>query len=58
MSDVTLQTEEIPAATLPEPQPTEAPVAGPGSMIVFDSVTKVYEPDVTALKDVSFVIEK
>ena len=27
-------------------------------MIVFDGVTKVYEPDVTALKDVSFVIEK
>jgi cell division transport system ATP-binding protein len=29
-----------------------------GAMIVFDSVTKVYEPDVTALRDVSFVIEK
>ena len=27
-------------------------------MIVFDGVTKVYEPDVTALKDVSFVIDK
>jgi cell division transport system ATP-binding protein len=27
-------------------------------MIVFDSVTKVYEPDVTALRDVSFVIDK
>ena len=27
-------------------------------MILFDSVTKVYEPDVTALRDVSFVIEK
>jgi len=31
---------------------------GPGSMIVFEGVTKVYEPDVTALRDVSFVIEK
>jgi cell division transport system ATP-binding protein len=59
VSDVTLQTEaEIPATTLVEAQPTEAPVAGPGSMIVFESVTKVYEPDVTALRDVSFVIEK
>ena len=29
-----------------------------GAMIVFDAVTKVYEPDVTALKEVSFVIEK
>jgi cell division transport system ATP-binding protein len=58
VSDVTLQTEEIPAATLPEPQPTEAPAPSPGSMIVFESVTKVYEPDVTALRDVSFVIDK
>lgn len=59
MSDVTLQTEEtIPAATLAEAQPAEAPVAGPGTMIVFESVTKVYEPDVTALRDVSFVIDK
>src|SRR6476661_8804751 len=59
MSDV-LQTEETPAATLAEPQPAEitAPAPGPGSMIVFESVTKVYEPDVTALRDVSFVIEK
>jgi cell division transport system ATP-binding protein len=27
-------------------------------MIVFEAVTKVYEPDVVALRDVSFVIEK
>jgi cell division transport system ATP-binding protein len=33
-----------------------APVAG--AAIMFDSVTKVYEPGVTALSDVSFVIEK
>jgi cell division transport system ATP-binding protein len=58
LSDVTLQTEETPAAALPEPQPTDPPVAGPGTMIVFDTVTKIYEPDVTALRDVSFVIEK
>jgi cell division transport system ATP-binding protein len=60
MSDV-LQTEETPAATLVEPQLAEGPPAaapGPGAMIVFESVTKVYEPDVTALRDVSFVIEK
>ncbi len=56
--DVTLQTEENPAATIPEPQLTEAQVPGPGSMIVFESVTKIYEPDVTALRDVSFVIDK
>ena len=59
MSDVTLQTEETPpTVALAEAQPVEAPVAGPGSMIVFESVTKVYEPDVTALRDVSFVIDK
>jgi ABC-type multidrug transport system fused ATPase/permease subunit len=58
MSDV-LQTEETPAATLAEPQLAEAtpPAPGPGSMIVFESVTKVYEPDVTALGEVSFEID-
>ena len=30
----------------------------PSAAIVFDSVTKVYEPAVTALSDVSFVIDK
>jgi cell division transport system ATP-binding protein len=46
-----------------EPQPAEvgeverAPI-GAGSMIPFDDVTKVYEPDVAALKGVTFVIEK
>jgi cell division transport system ATP-binding protein len=60
MSDL-LQTEETQAATLAEPQLAEAPPApapGPGTMIVFETVTKIYEPDVTALRDVSFVIEK
>jgi cell division transport system ATP-binding protein len=32
--------------------------AAPGAMIVFEQVRKVYEPDVTALDDLSFVIEK
>ena len=31
---------------------------GTGSMIVFESVTKVYEPDVVALRDVTFHIDK
>jgi cell division transport system ATP-binding protein len=31
---------------------------GAGSMITFEGVTKVYEPDVTALNGVTFVIEK
>jgi cell division transport system ATP-binding protein len=38
------------------PRPAAAP--GPGAMIVFEGVTKVYEPDVVALRAVSFVIEK
>jgi cell division transport system ATP-binding protein len=34
------------------------PVPGPSTMIAFEQVRKVYEPDVVALRDVSFVIEK
>jgi cell division transport system ATP-binding protein len=30
----------------------------PGAMVVFERVTKIYEPRVTALDDVSFIIEK
>src|SRR5438874_9399353 len=43
---------------LAEPAPASAPLPGAGAMIVFDGVTKIYEPDVAALNDVSFVIEK
>jgi cell division transport system ATP-binding protein len=46
---------EPPAAqTQQPPQPQSLGTA----MIVFDAVTKIYEPDVVALRDVSFVIEK
>ena len=59
MQDVTLQTEETSRRRRsPSRSRDGAPVAGPGAMIVFESVTKVYEPDVTALRDVSFVIDK
>jgi cell division transport system ATP-binding protein len=34
------------------------PVPGPATMIAFEQVRKVYDPDVVALRDVSFVIEK
>ncbi|MHB8470598.1 MAG: cell division ATP-binding protein FtsE [Gaiellaceae bacterium] len=51
-----LQTEPQPAADV-SPEEARSP-AGPGTMIVFEGVTKVYEPDVTALDNVSFVIDK
>jgi cell division transport system ATP-binding protein len=38
--------------------PTPPPVAGPSAMIVFEAVAKTYDPDVQALDDVSFVIDK
>ncbi|MDP8910695.1 MAG: cell division ATP-binding protein FtsE [Actinomycetota bacterium] len=44
---------------LEQERPVERrPASGAGAMIVFEGVTKVYEPNVTALHDVSFVIEK
>jgi cell division transport system ATP-binding protein len=50
---------ETPVALAAEPTLTASDQAtAAGAMIVFDAVTKVYEPDVTALRDVSFVIEK
>jgi cell division transport system ATP-binding protein len=36
--------------------PPPAPASSP--MVVFENVTKIYEPDVAALRDVSFVIDK
>jgi cell division transport system ATP-binding protein len=41
----------------PESRP-QAAASAAGAMIVFEAVTKVYDPDVVALRDVSFVIEK
>jgi cell division transport system ATP-binding protein len=55
-----LETElEQEAAALAEQngQP-ETPAASARAMIGFESVTKVYEPNVAALSDVSFVIDK
>jgi cell division transport system ATP-binding protein len=41
-----------------EVAPPASPAPSASSMIVFDGVTKIYEPDVAALRDVSFVIDK
>ena len=48
---------ETPVA-LAEPVQDRLAASSAGAMIVFEAVTKVYEPDVVALRDVSFVIEK
>jgi cell division transport system ATP-binding protein len=49
---ITTQATAVVEAPVVAPRPTAA------SMIVFDSVTKVYEPDVVALRDVTFHIDK
>src|SRR5205814_3012326 len=45
-------------ATLVAEEPIAETRPSAASMIVFDSVTKVYEPDVVALRDVTFHIDK
>jgi cell division transport system ATP-binding protein len=49
---------ESPVALAERPESIPPPAASAGAMIVFDSVGKIYEPNVAALTDVSFVIEK
>jgi cell division transport system ATP-binding protein len=55
-SDITIPTQTV----LDAPETTIPAGSHPsgGSMIAFENVTKVYEPDVVALRDVSFQIEK
>ena len=66
VTDTNLQTDVTQTAAV-EPQngqPADASAAATvdasiaGTMIVFESVTKVYDPNVVALNDVSFVIDK
>src|SRR3954463_2502179 len=52
-----LQTD-IPTAVAEFEPYAQRQAGSAGAMIVFAAVTKVYEPDVTALDAVSFVIEK
>jgi cell division transport system ATP-binding protein len=51
-----LQIEPTPRAA--QATPVEEPRTSAGTMIVFEEVTKVYEPDVTALERVTFGIDK
>ena len=52
-----LQTEN-PTAVVEEPIVPVEGAPAPSAMIVFEHVTKIYEPNVAALRDVMFVIEK
>ncbi len=56
MQELNLHTEPRLAAVERAAEEPRAPSGLP--MIVFDGVTKVYDPDVVALEDVSFVIDK
>jgi cell division transport system ATP-binding protein len=61
VQDSSLQTTST-AAALAEPESDGALLSpagpGPGAMIVFDHVRKIYDPNVVALQDVSFTVEK
>ncbi len=60
VTEPNLQTDVTQTATA-EPQngiPADIDASIAGTMIVFEAVTKVYEPNVIALNEVSFVIDK
>jgi cell division transport system ATP-binding protein len=59
VQDPDLQIDTPVAVAEPALTPDLRPAPSPSSaMIVFESVTKVYDPDVVALREVSFVIDK
>ena len=58
VQDSDLHIPDPPLLTEPYAPPEEVPRPSAGSMIVFEGVTKVYEPDVVALREVSFGIDK
>ena len=54
-TDLTTETQ---TALVERTEPLLPPAPSAGAMIVFEEVTKIYEPGVAALRDVSFVIDK
>jgi cell division transport system ATP-binding protein len=54
--DVDLDTQNLSGS--PAPEAAAAATVSAGSMIVFEDVTKIYDPHVVALDDVSFQIDK
>ena len=57
MQDSEFQTTTSPMAVA-ERKRLDAPQPSASSMIVFEAVSKIYEPNVAALRDVTFVIDK
>jgi cell division transport system ATP-binding protein len=58
VQDSELQTDNTPVAVVERPEAVPPPAPSAAAMIVFDLVRKIYEPNVAALTDVSFVIDK
>ncbi len=58
MQEELIHSESITTLAGPEADERAAAVATARSMIVFDSVSKIYEPNVAALRDVSFILDK
>ena len=58
MQETDLTTETQTTALVERPEALLPPAPSAGAMIVFEEVTKIYEPGVAALRDVSFVIDK
>jgi cell division transport system ATP-binding protein len=57
VQEADLQTDPIPV-TVAEPEPAEQAAPSAATMISFENVSKIYEPDVAALRHVTFTLEK
>jgi cell division transport system ATP-binding protein len=58
VQETPLVTDQPEPELTPEPLSTDGAAVAARAMIVFENVTKVYEPNVVALESASFVIEK
>jgi cell division transport system ATP-binding protein len=58
MQELDVQNTEPGTAVLERRPVAPAPAPSSSAMVTFENVTKIYEPDVAALRDVSFSIEK
>jgi cell division transport system ATP-binding protein len=57
-SELEVQSTDSGTAVLEREPVAPPPAPSSSAMVTFDAVTKIYEPDVAALRDVSFSIEK